>query len=63
MNEAAARALVEIAEASRAALRRQEPDAEVPVENRYTEMLEVLEWRLETGNAAAGCRARLRRLN
>ena len=56
MDEAAASALVEIAEASRAALRRQEPDAEVPVENRYAEMLEALEWRLENGDAAAACR-------
>ena len=47
MDIATATALLEIAETSRAALRREEPDAEAPVEAIYADILEALQWLLD----------------
>jgi tetratricopeptide (TPR) repeat protein len=56
VNETVANALLAIVETSRDALRRQEPDAETPVEQRYTEIVEALQWLLDQGNVEAACR-------
>ena len=56
MDTAAADALVEIAEEARAGLRRQDPEAAVPVEQRYSEMLQALDWYLDVGQRAAAFR-------
>jgi hypothetical protein len=42
-------ALVEIAEEARARLRRQDPEAAVAVEERYSEVLQALDWYLDDG--------------
>jgi tetratricopeptide (TPR) repeat protein len=47
MDTATAAELLEIAETSRVALRREEPGAEAPVEARYADILEALQWLLE----------------
>ena len=56
MDAATADALVEIAEEARAALRRQEPGAHRPVEERYPEMREALDWYLGSGQPDAAYR-------
>jgi tetratricopeptide (TPR) repeat protein len=53
---ATADALVEIAEESRAGLRRQEPDAHRPVEDRYPEIREALDWYVDSGQQDAAYR-------
>jgi predicted ATPase len=47
MDTATAAELLEIAETSRLALRREEPGAEAPVEARYADILEALQWLLD----------------
>ena len=49
MDAATADTLVGIAEEARARLRRQDPAAAVPVEERYPEMLQALDWYLDGG--------------
>jgi tetratricopeptide (TPR) repeat protein len=49
VDAATADALVEIAEESRARVRKQDPGATGPVEDRYPEMLEALDWYLDSG--------------
>jgi hypothetical protein len=44
MDAATVAALLEVTETSRAALRREEPGAEAPVEARYADILEALQW-------------------
>lgn len=56
MDAATADALAEIAEESRAGLRRQEPGAHRPVEERYAEMREALDWYLGSGQPDAAYR-------
>jgi tetratricopeptide (TPR) repeat protein len=47
MDTATATALLEITETSRAALRHEEPGAEAPVEARYADILDALQWLLD----------------
>ena len=56
MDAATADALVQVAEASQAASRREEPDAELPVEAQYPRMLEALGWYLDRGDLDAALR-------
>lgn len=56
MDASTAEALVQIAEASQAASRRDEPDAEVPVEERYPLMVEALGWYLDRGDLGGALR-------
>lgn len=49
VDAATAAALVDIAEEARARVRRQDPEAAGPVEYRYREMLDALDWYLEAG--------------
>lgn len=49
MDAATAAALVEIAEEARARARQQDPGATRPVEDRYPEMLDALDWYLASG--------------
>ena len=56
MDAATAEALMAIAKASETALRRHEPDAEVPFQERYTDIIEALEWHLDRGDLGAARR-------
>ena len=56
MDAATADALMEIAKASGAAFRRQEPDAEGPVQERYPDIIKALEWHLDSGDVGAARR-------
>jgi tetratricopeptide (TPR) repeat protein len=56
VDAATADALVEIAEESRARVRRQDPDAQSLVEDRYPEMVEALDWYLGSGRHEAAYR-------
>ena len=56
MDAETADALVEIAEESRARVRRQEPGAQGLVEDRYPEMLDALDWYLGSGRPDAAFR-------
>ena len=55
MDDAQAQELYELALAGRAAARRHVPDAEMPVEARYSEMQAALQWHLDRGDTRAGC--------
>jgi predicted ATPase len=56
VDAATASALVAIAEESRAGVRRQDPGARGPVEDRYPEMREALDWYLGSGQLDAAYR-------
>jgi hypothetical protein len=56
MDAAEAQELYDIAEAGRAAARTHQPDAEKPVEERYTDVLAALQWHLDHGDVDAGFR-------
>jgi tetratricopeptide (TPR) repeat protein len=56
MNGAEAQGLYELAEEGRVAARTHQPDAEKPIEARYPEVLEALQWHLDRGDVDAGCR-------
>lgn len=49
VDAATAEDLVEIAEEASARVRKQDPGASGPVEGRYSEMLEALDWYLDSG--------------
>jgi tetratricopeptide (TPR) repeat protein len=51
-----AQELCDIAEAGRAAARIHDPDAEKPVEERYPDVLDALQWHLDRGDVDAGFR-------
>jgi non-specific serine/threonine protein kinase len=56
MDDLKARELQLIAESARAAARTHQPAAEVPVEERYPDMLSALQWHLDSGAVDAGLR-------
>jgi len=56
MDAAGAAALLELAEEARARSRRQDPAGNQPVEDRYPEMLEALDWHLASGQPDAAFR-------
>lgn len=56
MDAATAEALSGIAEVARARLRRQEPDSTRPVEDRYPELLQALDWYVAAGQPDAAYR-------
>src|SRR6202044_2029122 len=56
MDAAEAQGLYELAQAGRVAARTHQPDAEKPVEARYTDVLAALQWHLGRGEVDAGCR-------
>lgn len=56
MDAATVAALLEITETSRAALRHEEPGAEAPVEARYADILEALQWLADRADLATARR-------
>ena len=56
VDAATAASLLSMAEAARAAIRREEPDAAAPIENRYEQVVEALDWYLDNGRADSGFR-------